>query len=422
MIREKRRIHLGTLLFGGAVCGLWACSNLELSSPDSAAMPMEAKAEMEIAAAGSADMAPPSPSMRMKKMRPSKSKGRLGRGAGSAAAAAALDDIFGGSKDGPGQGFPADSQPAPVKRMVQYNGSIKLQATNPKEGVDRAVKLVKSVGGYVENLSGTTVTLRVPVAQFRSIFDKLLKFGDVLSRSVSAQDVTDAFTALDLRIRTLEASRDRLISLLARAKRENQKLRLLREIKRLTETIDRMNMQLTAMASLANFSRINLEIVPRLEHWEKPSDETVAAFRFIHRFSPFRRDVAETGKKFELEAPSGMVALDNDYMWIAESADAAVMWSARRINSPQGDTNFWLKAIKERLAPHYGSAESFEAGQFKVLRLMDGEGTIDNYRYLIAIHADGDELNIVEIYYPTAEQEQRYGEGAIASLSNKGGS
>ncbi len=319
--------------------------------------------------------------------------GQKGRGDGAAG------DARGGET--PGVAAP------PVKRMVHYNGYLKLKVPNPTETLQQVAEIADAAGGYVEALSTGSITVRVPVAEFRKVYARLASIGDVLSRSLTAQDVTDQFTAMDLRVKTLRASRDRLIALLAKATRPREKLELLAEISRLTEEIDRLEMYLTTLASLAELSRLTVEAVPHQVELNAQAEEPIAVFRWIHQLSPFRRDIAFAGDRLAFTPPAGMVELSEKKPWACESADGAVVWASAQENRPVGDTAFWVEAIKARLGREYGTAEVVDAGPFKVLRLVDQSEKA--YRYLIGVRAVGDELQLVEVYYPAEEQEKRYG-------------
>ncbi|OGR10013.1 MAG: hypothetical protein A2341_05500 [Deltaproteobacteria bacterium RIFOXYB12_FULL_58_9] len=316
----------------------------------------------------------------------------------------------------PHEGKSRDATPE-IKRMVHYNGHLKLRVTNPTETLQQASEIADEAGGYVENLTGTTVTLRVPVAEFRAVYTKLATIGDVLSRSMSAQDVTDAFVAMDLRVKTLRASRDRLIVLLGKTTKTREKLELLSEIQRLTEEIDQLEMHLNTIVSLAQLSRLTIEAVPHQLEVEGGDQEPIAAFRWIHALSPFARTVAQEGEKLELEVPVGMVELTDDKRWVAESADGAVIWASKRKNEPEGSSTYWLEAIKHRLGPEYAAAEISQIGDFQVLRLVDQSEKA--YRYLIAVKVDKDDLYLVEVYYPNEEHEKRY--GAAVTVAIEGG-
>lgn len=310
----------------------------------------------------------------------------------------------------------AEPQKPKAQRMVHYNGFVRLKVTTPDETLAQAAKLAQDLGGYVEAQAATTITLRVPVARVREAFSALLKLGDVLARSLTAQDVTDAYTAAELRLKTMRASRDRLVELLARAKNEHEKLSLLREIQRLTEQIDQLELQVKTLAALASYSRLTLEAVPRQAHVAQNPEE-LAAFRWIQELSPFRRDVAQRGDTLELAPPDGMVVLGEREHWIAESADGAVIWSSKHENEPRGATEFWVKALEKRLGAEYGNAEVVKVGRYEFVRVIDSGETA--YRYMVGVLADGDDLNLVEVYYPTPKHEQRH-EKAVRSALERG--
>lgn len=306
---------------------------------------------------------------------------------------------------------PPDDAP---KRKVHYNGYAKLRATQPQLVLEQVVAVAEQVGGYVENLASNSATVRVPVASFRPTVEKLLTLAELVSRSVTAQDITDAYTSVELRLKTLRSSRDRLIDLLARAKTERQKLDILREIRRLTEQVDQLEMQLKTLATLASFSRITVEVEQRQTQLANARQEPIGAFGWINELSPFRKDIAMRGGRLELEAPEGMVSLDDYEHWMAEGPDGAQMWTHTRENRPEGTVEFWLETVGLRLQPAYGKSQTTDVGSFKVLELVD-DGT-PAYRYHIALRVDGDELEVVEIYYPSADHAERYGQAVRALL------
>src|SRR6185369_1298798 len=148
------------------------------------------------------------------------------------------------------------------------------------------------------------------------------------------------------------------------------------------------------LQQLAVFSRITLEAIPKQPHTTSPVDE-LAAFRWIHQLSPFGRAVASHGDELELKPPEGMVVLDDDDHWVAESADGVVLWTSKQENEPRGDTSFWLGAVRERMAQDYPSIEELTIGKYSFLRITDtGER---HYRYFVGVMANDDELNLVEI-------------------------
>lgn len=313
----------------------------------------------------------------------------------------------------------AGPAPAAAVRMVHYDGYAQLRVTRVEEGVAALTALAASVGGAVERVSGRSVTLRVPVARFQEAFDAALALGDVLGQSITAEDVTEAFTAVDLRLSTARATRDRLVVLLAKAEDEQEKLQLVRQIQRVSEEIDVLEAQVRTLADLAARSRITVELVPREAlAWQGPDAET-AEMAWIRGLSPFRRDLALDSRKLALDVPEGMVGLDLRRAFVAEAPDGARIWSHSVKNLPVGDAAFWLAALESRLARDFASVQRSTAGGFAVLTLVDRGD--DPYTWMVAVRITGGRLELVQAYLPDPAQAARYGEAVRAVLAAAGG-
>ncbi|MFT5683995.1 MAG: hypothetical protein ACI8RZ_004930 [Myxococcota bacterium] len=311
-----------------------------------------------------------------------------------------------------------DAPPAevvtPAPRMVHYNGLIDLRVTKTDESIAAIKSLVEELGGYVESRSGRHVTMRVPVARFSEAMEQAMELGDVLSRSVTAEDVTEAYTAIDLRLATARATRDRLVELLAKATDEAEKIALLKEIQRVNEEIDVTESQLRTLSSLASFSRLTVTLVPRQAFADRSHTTDAVGLGWIQQLSPFARSVGSDERRVSVDTPDGLVVLSPRGRFIAESADGAVLWTGRVPNEPRGDADFWIAAISQRLSGEFSASEVTTVGPWTMLRLVsDGE---EPYRYLIGVIDTGKKLELIEIYYPTAEQEERYGADILASL------
>ena len=115
-----------------------------------------------------------------------------------------------------------------------------------------------------------------------------------------------------------------------------------------------------------------------------------------------------------MEVPIGFVALDVKQRFIAESADGAVLWTSKLENDPRGSAGFWMDAVSQRLAPEFKSVDRLSAGGYQILRFVSE--TDDPYRYLVGLRVDGDDLYLVEVYYPSATQEDRYRDAVLAVI------
>lgn len=318
------------------------------------------------------------------------------------------------------QGGDADGASAPVPppsadRMVFYSGWAQLRVARVEEGIDAARALAEGVEGRVETIGPDYVVLRVPVDRFGEVFEALLELGEVLDKQITADDVTDSYRAVSLRLETAKATRARLQELLARAESEEEKLELLRQIQRLTDDIDGMEAQARTLSQLASMSRITLSLVARdALAWQGPEDEA-AELAWIRRLTPFHTEVDAASRKHRLAVPEGMVALDLRRRFVAESPDGARIWTHKLLNEPAGDAAFWLDAVEERLAGDFGTAIRGELGGYAALRLVDRSD--EPYVWVIAARVEGRHLHLVQIYYPSAEHEARHVEAVSAVLS-----
>ncbi len=310
---------------------------------------------------------------------------------------------------------PEEQAPAPdAGRMIHYTGFARLRVDKVDAATDALAALAARMGGFVERSGGGNMTLRVPVARFDEAMTAVLGSGEVVEKSISAQDVTDAFVSVELRLATLRNTQARLQALLAKSQDEEEKLMLVREIQRVSEEIDRFASQSRTLADLAELSRINVSLLPREAlAWQDASDES-AAFLWLRQLSPFQQDIVQQGKLLRAEAPAGMVALDLKRRFVAESPEGARLWTGRIDNPNRGDAAFWATALTHRLGRDFALAERSTIAGFEAVRLVSrGDKP---YTWFVLIQVRGDELHIAEAYYPSDSVEQRYHKAVVDAL------
>jgi hypothetical protein len=311
-------------------------------------------------------------------------------------------------------GSVAEAKPS-KKRMVHYNGYARMRSAKPRDLLDKAKNMVVESGGYVEQIRETTASFRVPVKEFRNVFKKILALGDVLSKDITASDITDAYSDIDLKLKIAKASRNRYIELLEQTQDEEEKLSLLKEISRLNESIEAMENMLKTLGALAEFSRISLDVTGIDTNPVAKDKQDIYEFRWIHDLSPFSRSNLENGERLAFDVPADMVDLGGKN-FIVESADGAVFYAYKRKNKPEGNSAFWADAVKTRIEQGFKSVTFKTEGKFTCLRC---ESLSDKpYVYIIGLCAEGENLNVFEAYYPTLDHEKRFDE-AITRVVEK---
>jgi len=154
----------------------------------------------------------------------------------------------------------AEPAAAPAtERLLVYRGEIRLEVARPEEAVERFLAVVRDWGGYLQRQSGTTVTVRVPAKQFDAAFALLRTCGRVLAESRSADDVTEEFTDLGIRIENARKSLERLREILQKADKVEEILKVEEQMRRLTEEIERMEGKRKLLADQVAMSTLQAE-------------------------------------------------------------------------------------------------------------------------------------------------------------------
>ncbi|TVQ89593.1 MAG: DUF4349 domain-containing protein [Deltaproteobacteria bacterium] len=299
-------------------------------------------------------------------------------------------------------------------RMVHYDGFARIRATRVDEALDAIAALAEQAEGRVERLSRTEVSIRVPGASFDEIWQGVLQLGDVLDQSVRAEDITEQFLAIDLRVRTHRTTRDKLIQLLEGELAESERLRLIHQLQRVTDELDRLERQLRTLSDLAGFARISVKVVPR-EAFQGSRSPELAGFAWIRRLAPFHRAPFDDVRRVDLPEPEGMVVLDKRGPFRAESADGVSLWTLRQPNDPVGEGAFWIQAIEERIGDDFEQTRSIEVGSWSCLALRPAAE--EPYEWRICLRPQGRHLHIAQAYFPGDKQIERYGAAIDAALA-----
>ncbi|MGW2398226.1 DUF4349 domain-containing protein [Kitasatospora sp. NPDC001664] len=179
----------------------------------------------------------------------------------------------GGASAAPSPGATGQGQEASAPRLIAYTAQLSLRTKEMTKVLDEARTMATSGGGYVagEQLGGgksadgtptdARLTLKVPSAAYQQTLDRLAGLGEVLSRSSQADDLTQQVVDVESRIKTQQASVDRVRRLMADAKSLAEIVSLESELNRREadlESLQRRQQELSARTSL---STITLQVV-----------------------------------------------------------------------------------------------------------------------------------------------------------------
>ena len=87
-----------------------------------------------------------------------------------------------------------------LDRQVHKEATIAVQVANPEEKSDEIEQRAKEAGGFIgsnmlntgeDGLKSADLTVKVPVAQFETVLNQIAKMGNVQSKNVSGEDITE---------------------------------------------------------------------------------------------------------------------------------------------------------------------------------------------------------------------------------------
>ncbi|HEX7165446.1 MAG TPA: DUF4349 domain-containing protein [Acidimicrobiales bacterium] len=112
------------------------------------------------------------------------------------------------------------AQPA-ERRDVVYTGDLVVRVSSVAEATAKAAEITDANDGFVfaqtTDEDETTLTLKVPSDAFDATVDAVADLGKELRRTLQAEDVTAEVVDVENRLKSAQASVDRLRSLLAQA-------------------------------------------------------------------------------------------------------------------------------------------------------------------------------------------------------------
>ena len=149
--------------------------------------------------------------------------------------------------------------------VIIYQGDLHMSTDEnaiPKT-IDRIIDIAESLGGHIAGRKDLSVQIKVPSASFREAMTKIEGIGGVVSRSVTADDVSEEFHDLEVRLGNLRATRARLQDFLGKASGIQDMLTVERELERVALEIDRIEGRLEFLRTRASMSVISVQLAAK---------------------------------------------------------------------------------------------------------------------------------------------------------------
>lgn len=162
----------------------------------------------------------------------------------------------------PGSPPSAALEPNRDPSMIVYTARVTMAVYQVDQGLAAVEKIARDQGGFLALKRDREITVRVPRQRFDVTLAAIDKLGDVLHRDVEAQDVTDEFVDLEIRIKNAHAMQTRLKALLEKAP-VKEALEIEKELHRVTEDLERLEGRLKLLRDKIAYSTITVAFEPR---------------------------------------------------------------------------------------------------------------------------------------------------------------
>ena len=184
----------------------------------------------------------------------------------------------------------AELPPAPVDRQLVRSADLALRVTDIEEALVSIRRIAADAGGAVFASSVTSddiqtwgsITIDVPAQQFDDVVSDLRRMpavAEVVSESVSSEDVTAEYVDLEARLRNLQATEARFLSLVDQAAALDDVLTVENQLTRVRGEIEQVEGRMRYLDQRTVLSRIviSLEVLPAVESADAGSAFDAAA-------------------------------------------------------------------------------------------------------------------------------------------------
>jgi hypothetical protein len=176
---------------------------------------------------------------------------------------------------------PALSNPDWDSKIIK-TATLRLEIKDFKKYNDYVHNAVKQYGAYIaqeeqtlsDEKSETAITIKVPVAQFENMMNKLpADDGKVMEKKISTEDVTGEVVDTKSRLEAKKQMRLKYLEFLKQSKNMEEVLQVQNEINAIQEQIESAAGRVAFLSNQSAMSTINLSFYQPLEGYKPGTDE-----------------------------------------------------------------------------------------------------------------------------------------------------
>jgi hypothetical protein len=157
-----------------------------------------------------------------------------------------------------------------LDRKIVQSSSVDLGVKEVGRSFQEIIRQAETAGGFVASSSFSNVddqqiadlTIRVPNDQYQNVLAKIRGLGDVNTEASDANDVTEQYTDYQARLRTLQATEQRYLELLAQAANINDILTVQDRLDAVRGQIEQLQGQINLLEHTTDLATITIHLQP----------------------------------------------------------------------------------------------------------------------------------------------------------------
>jgi hypothetical protein len=150
-------------------------------------------------------------------------------------------------------------------RKMIYDADITLVVKKTDTATAKVIKIARKYKGYVLNTGTNYTTIRVAADSMHSAIAEIEKIGKVKYKNLYAEDITEEYADLAVRLDNAKKARTRYLELLAKATTVEETLKVEKELERLAKEIDLLEGKINRLDHLTDYSTITVTIQKKVQ-------------------------------------------------------------------------------------------------------------------------------------------------------------
>jgi len=158
-----------------------------------------------------------------------------------------------------------------AERMVLFTARLDLVVEDVEATVDAVRLLAESHGGFVSQVNTRnergSITIRVPQRRFQDAVEEIEGLGEVESRNLQGEDVTEEYVDLQAELTNMERQEERLLDIMEMGSTVESVLKVEKELERVRGRIESLQGRINYLDSRVELATItvNLSLEPEEE-------------------------------------------------------------------------------------------------------------------------------------------------------------